>query len=400
MRRAPRQVPIVAANSKAIQSDDIDALFAREFPVQTRLIYLNHAAVAPWPQRTADAVAQFAAESAREGAHNYLRWVERESRLRDQIARLINAPSSDDIALLKNTSEALSVVAHGFPWKAGDSVVICREEFPSNRVVWESLERYGVDTRQVSLIGCADPERALTDAADSSTRLISVSSVQYARGLRLDLTRLGQLCHQRGIALCVDAIQGLGALPHDVQAMHIDFLMADAHKWLLGPEGIAAFYCRGDWRERLTLHQYGWHMVENSGDYERRDWEIARSARRFECGSPNMLGIYALSESLSLLEEIGAAEIEERITTRARHLFESIQSRSRLELVTDTRSGRYSGIVTFRHNRADHEALFRHLRLQGVVCAPRGGGIRFSPHCYVPFDHLDRAMAAVDSFTG
>ena len=315
MRRTSQQVPI--AGPKETQTSDIDALFAREFPLQADLIYLNHAAVAPWPRRTADAVAQFAAENAREGAHGYQRWVERENQLREQIARFVNAPSVADIALLKNTSEALSVVAHGLPWKAGDNVVVCGEEFPSNRIVWESLGRYGVNTRKISLVDRVDPEQALMDAADSNTRLISVSAVQYARGLRVDLTRLGELCHKRGIALCVDAIQGLGALPHDVQAMRIDFLMADAHKWLLGPEGIAVFYCHERWRDRLTLYQYGWHMVENSGDYERQDWEAAHSGRRFECGSPNMLGIYALSESLSLLEEIGSAEIEELICARA-----------------------------------------------------------------------------------
>lgn len=370
-----------------------DDLLAWEFPVTQHCIYLNHAAVAPWPQRTAQAVARFATECATEGARHYSRWLETESQVKAWLAELVGAACADDIALLKNTSEALSVVAYGFPWQDGDTVVISDEEFPSNRIVWESLAGRGVSVRKVPLHG-PDPEQALLEAADGRTRLISISSVQYASGRRLDLFRLGEGCRRRGIALCVDAIQGLGAVVHDVEAMHIDFLMADAHKWLLGPEGIAVFYCRPEWRERLRLHQYGWHMVENYSDYDRLDWEIARSARRFECGSPNMLGVHALHASLSLLREIGLPEIEQRVLERARRLMAAIQAAAELVLLTPDRAGRYAGIVTFRHRRRDSEELLGDLQRHGVVCARRGGGIRFSPHFYTPLEQLDEAVAA------
>lgn len=381
--------------SEAMAGDgmtDIDRLLTHEFPLAPPLIYLNHAAVAPWARRTTEAVRQFAEENLREGAAHYRRWVQTEKTTRVQCARLINAPSPDDIAFLKNTSEALSVVAHGFPWACGDNVVIPAEEFPSNRIVWESLAPQGVTVRGVPLTGARLPEDALIAATDAHTRLLSVSSVQYASGLRLDLARLGEQCASRRIAFCVDAIQGLGAMTHDVQAAHIDFLMADAHKWLLGPEGIALFYCAAEWRERLRLHQYGWHMVEAAGDYDRRDWAPARSGRRFECGSPNMLGIHALSASLSLLLEIGIPEIERRVTARARRLFECIRARDDLELITSTEDRRYAGIVTFRHRRMSNEQLFQNLRAHHVVCALRGGGIRFSPHCHTSLEQLNQAV--------
>ena len=375
---------------------DLDALLEHEFPVVRQTIYLNHAAVAPWPRRTAAAVARFADDNLMHGATRYPDWVATEQRLRQRLAALLHA-APEDIALLKNTSEALSVVAHGFPWNPGDNVVSSDEEFPSNRIVWESLHERGVALRQVRLTGAADPEAALLEACDRRTRLLAVSSVQYASGLRLDLARLGAGCHTRGIAFCVDAIQGLGVFAHDVDACHIDFLMADGHKWLLGPEGLAVFYCRGAWRERLTLHQYGWHMVEDYLDYDRKDWLAAATARRFECGSPNMLGIHALSASLALLAEVGATAIEQRVLERSRHLFEAIRRSADLELITADRPGRYAGIVTFRHRHAPTPQLHEHLRAQGVICAPRGGGIRFSPHFYTPLEQLERAMAfAVD----
>lgn len=373
-----------------------DGLLAYEFPLAAGLIYLNHAAVAPWPRRTADAVTQFAEENTRHGAAHYDRWLRVERRLRAQCATLINAPSADAIALLKNTSEALSVVAHGFPWQAGDNIIISNQEFPSNRVVWESLARYGVAVREVPLHG-ADPEQALVDAADARTRLLSISSVQYASGLRLDLERLGALCGARGIAFCVDAIQSLGAVPVDVQRCSIDFLMADGHKWLLGPEGLAVFYCRAEWLERLTLHQYGWHMVAAAGDYDRRDWEPAPNARRFECGSSNMLGIHGLSASLSLLLELGAAEIERRVRERAEHLFAGIRRRPYLQLVTPAGAGRYAGIVSFKHQTIGNAAVHERLRAHGVICAQRGDAVRFSPHCYTPLDQLDAALELVPS---
>ena len=375
---------------------DLDDLFEQEFPVESNLVYLNHAAVAPWPLRTGEAVRRFAAECVDMGACDYVTWLEKEQELRGQLARLINAQSADDIALLKNTSEGLSTVAQGFPWTAGDNIVISNEEFPSNRIVWESLAGRGVELRQVSLERGGDGESALLAAADARTRLLAVSSVQYASGLRIDLKRLGRQCRERGIAFCVDAIQGLGVTAHDVQSMAIDFLAADAHKWLLGPEGIAVFYCSPAWRERLALHEYGWHMTDHPHDFERTQWRPAASARRFECGSPNMLGIHAFSASLSLIEDIGAAEMEKRVLGNAAYLMDAIVRNPQLELITDNRPGRHAGIVTFRHRSLAVATLFEHLRAQRIICAQRAGGIRFSPHIYHSHETLDRALEALD----
>lgn len=377
-------------------ANDLETLLAREFPVERELLYLNHAAVAPLPVRAAKALEDFSKDYVINGSRHYDRWLAQECTLRDQLRELINAPSVDDIALVKNTSEGLSFVAYGFPWTPGDNVVISNEEFPSNRIVWESLADQGVKVREVDLAGSA-PEAALIAASDQNTRVISISSVQYASGIRLDLEAIGSHCRERDIAFCVDAIQGLGAIRQDVQAMHIDFMVADAHKWMLGPEGIALFYCRPTWCKRLKLHEFGWHMTEHPADFERRDWRPAGSARRFECGSPNMLGIYAFSASLSLLLEIGMDEIERRVLARAEHLFEAIGRRKQLVCLTPTTPGRYAGIVTFRPTAVSAEKLFRHLDAHTVMCAQRGGGIRFSPHCYNRFETLDRTMERVDT---
>jgi cysteine desulfurase/selenocysteine lyase len=367
---------------------------SREFPLDEDIIYLNHAAVAPWPRRTADAVRRFAEENVARGADRYPAWLAREAELRRQCQALINAPSADDIALVKNTSEGLSFVAAGLDWQPGDEIVTSNEEFPSNRIVWEALADRGVKLVEVDLRRTdKDLEAALQAACNDRTRLVAISSVQFASGLRVDLQRLGELCKREGILFCVDAIQSIGALPFDAQACSADFVTADGHKWMLGPEGLGLFYVKPSVREQLRLFEYGWHMTEHPGDYDTKTWRPSRTATRFECGSSNMLGIHALSASLSLLLEVGMEQIQRQVLANADHLFDLIEGDPRLMLKTMRQDGRYAGIVNFTVKNADNDKVFQSLRKQGVVCALRGGGIRFSPHFYTSREQLDRAVA-------
>ncbi|MCM2332245.1 Selenocysteine lyase/Cysteine desulfurase [Geopseudomonas sagittaria] len=362
-----------------------------EFPQEPGLRYLNHAAVAPWPRRASQAVSAFAEQNLRVGARDYPQWLQVEQRLRARLTRLLNAPSTADVALVKNTSEALSFVAFGLDWRAGDQVVISDQEFPSNRVVWEALCPQGVEVIEVNLAG-DDPEAALLAACTPRTRLLAISAVQYASGLRLDLVRLGAGCMQRGVLLCVDAIQQLGAQPFDVQASQCAFAMADGHKWMLGPEGLGVFYCRRDLREQLRLHEYGWHMLEDAGNYDRRDWQPAKTARRFECGSPNMLGAMALEASLALLEEVGLPQVETLIEQRIAQLHTGIAALPGARLLSPQESARRAGILTFSLAGRDNGQLFESLKQQQVICAQRGGGIRLSPHFYTPEGVIEETL--------
>lgn len=365
-----------------------------EFPLDASVVYLNHAAVAPWPKRTALAVEKFARENIHFGAAHYDRWLKQESDLRKQLAQLIGADHPADIALQKNTSEGLSVIAYGLSWQAGDEIVITDQEFPSNRIVWESLANQGVRVKAAAL-GTDDPEGAIIACITPATRLVSVSSVQYGTGLKLDLPRIGRVCRDNRTLFCVDAIQSLGACPFDLKQCHADFVVADGHKWMLGPEGIALLYVAPVVREKMNVHEYGWHMVENAGDYSRLDWTIARSARRFECGSPNMLGAIALSASLSLLLETGIEDVQARIEQRVSYLMKGLQALSGLRILSPTAPKQRAGILTFCSDSVSNDQLFSALKAQGVVCAQRGGGVRFSPHFYTPIETLDRAINAV-----
>ncbi len=367
-----------------------------EFPLSKELIYLNHAAVAPWPKRTSEAVKAFAEQNTHYGSHYYLDWLKKEAELRVQLKTLLNAPSIDDIALVKNTSEAISFVAYGLPWVKGDNIVSSDEEFPSNRIPWESLANQGVEFRQADLFSQSSPEEALFSLVDSNTRLITISSIQFASGLRIDLEKVGQFCKDNNILFCIDAIQSLGAVEFDVQACHADFVMADGHKWMFGPEGLGVFYTNPKSRSKLKLTQYGWHMMANIHNYENKPWKIHPTARRFECGSPNMLGIHAWSASLSLLLEIGMDKIEAKIHENAGYLMDKISADSNLVLLNNQNTTLKSGIVLFKHLTIENARLYKHLQSNGVVCALRGGGIRFSPHFYHTKDELDRTMEIID----
>ena len=379
---------------------DIIKAIADEFPHKT-ITHLNHAGIAPWPQSTVHAISDFAKENAISGSLNANHWSQRATALRHLLRELINAASSDEIAFVKNTSEGLSLIAHGIDWRPRDNIVFAMQEFPSNRIVWESLqELIPIETRIVDLYAAKTPEQALSEAIDKNTRLLATSSIQYASGYRMDLEYLGQICHESNILFCVDGIQSLGAVPIDVQACHIDFLSADGHKWLLAPEGIGLFYCKQERIPQLQLHQYGWNMINHSDDYDAlyneakaQVWTIRDNARRFECGSANHLGIYALHASLDLLvNKVGLETVYQRVKQNVSYLASHLDT-TQFKLLTPQSEARRGGILTLQAQTQDSHALFRHLISNNVLCAYRAKGIRLSPHFYTSTAALDKVLA-------
>src|SRR5262245_23639131 len=205
-------------------------------PICDRFAYFDHAGVAPLPRPAAEAMAAWAEDAAASGNYNWRQWQRRLEEARALAARLV-ACSTEEIALVRNTTEGVTLVAEGFPWRQGDNVVLPECEFPSNRFAWQNLASRGVEAR---LVPCPDGRLdldAMARACDGRTRLIAVSWVDYAAGWRNDPAALAQLAHDRGALLFLDAIQGLGVFPLDVRAAGVDFAAADGHKWLLGPEG-------------------------------------------------------------------------------------------------------------------------------------------------------------------
>jgi cysteine desulfurase/selenocysteine lyase len=363
-----------------------------QFPILDRGLYFNHAAVGPWPRCAAQAVQAFAEENATQGPTGYSQWYARENDLRKNLATLTGAGSTDDIALLKNTTEGICTVAFGLDWREGDNVVLPLGEFPSNRLPWLAQAARGVEVREVDASNASDPEAALLKALDENTRVLTVSAVQWDDGFRLDLQVLGLECEKRGVLFFVDAIQQLGALPLDVEACRIDFLAADAHKWLLAPEGIAVFYSREEARNRLKLLQQGWHMYDNPWQFERQDWTPAKSAKRFEAGTPNTVGQAAFHATSELLLEYGMTNVGRRVLANTDQLIRSLEDLPGFRISSPYAPERRSGIVTFGHESLPLAQLHRHLTRAGVSCVVRGGSIRLSPHFYQGEDQIVAVM--------
>lgn len=353
-----------------------------QFPILKHGLYANHAAISPWPLAASKAVAAFAAENAEIGAEKYSHWLLRETRLRKRLAELVNASSTDDIALLKNTTEGICTVANGIDWRKGDNLVLPADEFPSNRLPWRALERHGVEVREVDIRATSDPEMALLERVDKRTRLLSVSSVQWTDGLRLQLETLGQFCRQNDVLFFVDAIQHLGALQMDVQACGIDFLAADGHKWLLSPEGVAVFYCREGIRDQLQINQQGWHMVDEPYQFNRTHWHPSKTALRFEAGSPNTLGQAGMYASLGVLQDVGMQQVETYVTRNTLALSRGLTDIPGVELIRPFDPKRVSGIVSFRPDNRNLLEIQQQLKQRGLICTVRGEAIRISPHFY------------------
>ena len=273
-------------------------------------------------------------------------------------------------------------MAFGLDWKPGDNIVLPKGEFPSNRLPWLAQAAHGVEIREVDIRTTPEAETALINAIDQNTRLLSVSAVQWNDGFKLDLACLGEACGQKDVLFFVDAIQQLGALPLDVEACGIDFLAADAHKWLLAPEGIAVFYCAEKARPQLNLIQQGWHMFEQPWHFERENWTPTSSAKRFEAGSPNSLGQAAMNASVNLLLEFGMENVGRRVLANSDFLIRSLENLPGVRISSATAPERRSGIVSFTHDSLPVTDLHRGLSAAGVSTVIRDEAIRLSPHYY------------------
>jgi selenocysteine lyase/cysteine desulfurase len=365
------------------------------FPVTRELAYLNHAGVAPISTRVQEALERYALEATRHGAFHYGRFYDAEiERVRERAARLLGA-GSGEIAFVKNTTEGIGLVAAGLDWRRGDRVVTCDLEYPSNVYPWWSLRQRGVETVMLRGREGRLPFEQVEEALRSPrARLLALSSVEYGSGARNDLDALGALCRERGVLFCVDGIQSLGCLPVDVERSHVDFLAADGHKWLLSVEGCGIFYCARRVLELVTPRIVGWRSVVDNKNFDEYHTELQPGAGRFEEGTPNTAGIFALGAAIDLLLEIGIDAIARRVLSLTDRLVEGLASRGACVL-SPRSEGEASGIVAFRLGDEPPEDTARRLRARGAFVVVRRAAVRASPHFYNDEEDLERLLAAL-----
>ncbi len=366
-----------------------EQLLEEEFPIRKTRIYLNHASIGPLPTRSVRAAEQYLEHQNTTANAFYPQWEETARRAKAHFAPLINADPAE-VGLIGNTTKGLLLLANGMQWEKGDNIVVPEFEFPANIYPWKNLERSGVELRFV-------PEREgrfdLEDFArliDKRTRLLSVSFVEYSTGFRQNLEALGRLCREKNIVFCVDAIQGVGVIPLDVRATNIDFLALDGHKWLLGPYGIGFLYCRRELMEQLHGFR-GWMSVRKPSNYIDYNQDLAESAQRFEEGSLNYLGLYALEQSVELIAQTGTGNIYHKVLALTHRLAEGL-ARKGYRIVSPMAETERSGILAFVSPRYKSQDLFRELLGQNVICCVRRDYVRMSPHFYNSFAEMDRVL--------
>ena len=383
------------ASGLPVEPKDWEA-FRRQMPIAQTWAYFDHAAVSPLPEPTRRALAEWTEEAARSGDTAWPSWSQKVEALRRQAAHLIGA-SPEEIALIRNTTEGVNLVAEGFPWQPGDNVVTLADEFPTNQYPWMNLAQRGVETRRVPTEdGVVDLER-LARACDERTRIVSVSWVSYSSGWRNDLERIAAIAHDRGALFFLDAIQGLGVFELDVGRTPVDFLAADGHKWLLGIEGAGIFYLRREHLGRLRPVGVGWNSVARCHDFQHIELVLKDSADRYEGGSQCMAGMIALAASLELLMSYGAAALGRRIVEVTEQACRGLREIGAV-LHSDRSPEHASGIVAFEFPGRDPLAMKKHCLQRNVVLSCRAGRLRISPHAYNNEQDIQRLVEALKEF--
>jgi len=372
-------------------NDSIRALF----PVTGRAIYLNHAAVSAPPTPTIDAIKSQLADVSENGSVNFRKWLAVRESARQLVAGMLGA-HPDQVAFMRNTSDALSTVANGLGWQAGDNLVTFRHEFPSNLYPWLRLrDALGVEVRVCEeRDGRVDVDE-LIRLIDDRTRIVAISQVQYASGFRADLERIGRAARAYDALLVVDVIQALGVIPIDVEAELVDVAAGACHKWLLTPEGVGLLYLSARARERIQPTLVGWTSVPNPDDYGNYAQGWNEGTLAWETGTGPVALVHGLEASLKLLSEVGISTIQAHLEKLTDHLCEQLRN-TNYEVVSSRRKGEKSQIVCIRNTAGlSSMDLYSHLRKRNIVTAPRGDRLRISPHFYNTLEEIDELVKAL-----
>jgi len=366
----------------------------REFPVAREKIFLAHAGVCPLPRRVSQAIADYATRGTTgdQEAFVYPGCLDDARRLASQLLQC----QPDEVALVGPTSLGLSFVAAGLDFRKGDNILIYHDDYPSNVYPWMALAERGVEVRLLNArgLGLVRP-RDVAGQVDENTRLVALASCHFISGYRLEHGAIGKFLRERGILFCLDAIQTLGAFPTPVE--QVDFLAADAHKWLLGPCGAGVFYVRREIQDRLNPPVYGWHNVRNPNFVAQEQIVFRPGAVKYEAGTHNLLGLVGLMAAMELALEIGVENVAAELLRKRAWLVPALQAKGFAVLNADAKTENASGIVSFYQPGKDLAAVHKKLADAGVVTSLRTDRqgqnyIRLSPHFYNTDAELQRVL--------
>ncbi|HKG79454.1 MAG TPA: aminotransferase class V-fold PLP-dependent enzyme [Pyrinomonadaceae bacterium] len=365
------------------------------FPITERAIYFNHAAISPPPTITIRAIEAQLKDVNENGSANFRSWLAVKEQARQLLANLLGA-RPEQVAFVRNTSDALSTVANGITWKPGDNIVTFSREFPSNVYPWLRVrDAFGVEVRMCEERSGRIDLAEFESLVDQHTRVIAISHVQYASGFRIDLERLGRLARQHDALFVVDAIQALGVIPVDVDAELIDVAAGGGHKWLLSPEGIGYLYLSDRALGRIQPTLVGWVSVSDPDDYLNFDQGWKHGALAWETGTGPASLFYGFKASLELLSQLGVQSVANYLKELTDYLCQGLQARN-YDVVSSRAPGEKSQIVCIGPSK-DLSAmdLYIHLRERNIITAPRNDCLRIAPHLYNTSAEVDEFIKAL-----
>lgn len=366
---------------------NLHQLRATEFPHSEEIIYFNYAAISLLPAR-AQAKVKWAIDEL--GRNPISFWMRHGftymTRFQEEVAAFLNAAAPAEIVPATTTSAALNAIAQALPWQTGDNLLFCNLEFPSNAYPWMSLARDGVEVRQATAVSGGLTLEAIEPLVDANTRLIAASAIQFFSGHRTDLTAVGRFCRERDILFVVDAIQAIGHIKIDVQAMYIDVLASGGMKSLMALPGLGILYVRQEIAEKMQPRSFAANATVDFMHWLNYDLTPAAAAQRFANGTPNLPGIIAAVESVALINELGIENIDRHTRGLADRLI-PILSEMAYEVVTARPSP--GPIVTWKWetNNEAADALVAQLAQRDVYIAKHLDAqghpyLRASFHCY------------------
>ncbi len=351
-----------------------------DFPhLKSDHIYFNHASCAPMNNSVKTVLKDLIRKKTSNVINDYPTLVTISAETKKLIAELINC-TSDRIAFTDNTTNGLNILAQSMNWKKGDRVLLNDAEFPANVYPFLNLRRNGIEVDFINSKDCIVTAEDIINSIKPGTKLISVSQVQFLSGYRVDLETVGKYCSKNDIIFSVDSAQGLGAVTLDVEKFNIDFLSCGTQKWLLGLEGFAFIYVNKKLQDKMNVANAGWLAVKDAWNLLDYNLEFRNSASRFQGGTINTFGVYALHASLNLIKKYGFKEIEGYVILNSEYFINCLKDLGFEPILKNTDKKYLSGIVSFKSQNG--EEIFNYLSVKNIVCSLRENHIRFSPHFY------------------
>jgi selenocysteine lyase/cysteine desulfurase len=352
----------------------------QDFPLLSSKTYLNSCSYGALCHAVEQAFHDYLQSRHQHGSH-WEHWVGKLEEMRAVTARLLDCPVAD-VSISSSLSESANALASSlFPQGERDTIVVTDFDFPTTSQIWLAQQRRGLRVVRVSAdaIGTELPLAYFDQWIDKRTLLVSVPYVCYRNGVKTDLTPIIQMAHERGAKVLVDGYQAIGSLPVSARELGADFIAGGCLKYLLGTAGLGFMFVRNSENEAWVPTTSGWFAQENVHAMDIYHNAPARTARRFESGTPNVSAIYACIAGIEYLMNVGLAKVCQQVAYLTSLVASEAGSRG-WKLVTPGAANGHGALMALACT--DAPLLVRRLAEEGIVVSERDNNLRVSPHFY------------------